>query len=269
MPDQRDVAVLVGSLREGSWNRKAAEALATLAPSHLKFSFVDIAVSLYNQDLDTEKPPEDWKRLRGEIAPADAVLFATPEYNRSVPRGIEERDRYRLASVREGRAAGKASGGDGRLSGPDRRVRRQSSFATDDGLPRYADTRAAGDVSGTCRQIVQPKWRNTSARHARADDEICARVQRLDRTDVRTQQGVRARAVTKKKARLEAGPLVCIPTQRRKNLARRSGHDNARHHAVVIARLAEDGALIAECRSRRPLLRRDDLRRSRRARTSL
>ncbi|MDZ4692826.1 NAD(P)H-dependent oxidoreductase [Terricaulis sp.] len=85
MPDQRDVAVLVGSLREGSWNRRAAEALATLAPSHLKFSFVDIAVSLYNQDLDTENPSEDWKRLRGDISPADAVLFATPEYNRSVP----------------------------------------------------------------------------------------------------------------------------------------------------------------------------------------
>lgn len=85
MPDQRDVAVLVGSLRTESWNRKAAEAMATLAPTHLKFRFVDIAVSLYNQDLDTETPPEDWKRLRGDIAPADAVLFVTPEYNRSVP----------------------------------------------------------------------------------------------------------------------------------------------------------------------------------------
>ncbi len=85
MPDQRDVAVLVGSLREGSWNRKTAEALAGLAPSHLKFRFVDIAVSLYNQDLDTDNPPDDWKRLRSEIATADAVLFVTPEYNRSVP----------------------------------------------------------------------------------------------------------------------------------------------------------------------------------------
>ncbi len=45
MPDQRNVAVLVGSLREASWNRKAAEALAGLAPSHLRFSFVDIAAS--------------------------------------------------------------------------------------------------------------------------------------------------------------------------------------------------------------------------------
>lgn len=85
MAQQRDVAVLVGSLRQESWNRKAAEAVATVAPSDLKFRFVDIAVSLYNQDLDTDNPPADWKRLRDEIAPADAVLFATPEYNRSVP----------------------------------------------------------------------------------------------------------------------------------------------------------------------------------------
>lgn len=85
MPDQRDVAVLVGSLREGSWNRRAAEALAGLAPSHLKFSFVDIEVSLYNQDLDTDAPPADWTRLRDAIRPADGVLFVTPEYNRSVP----------------------------------------------------------------------------------------------------------------------------------------------------------------------------------------
>lgn len=81
----RDVAVLIGSLRKGSWNRIAAQAAAAEAPAHLKFRFIDIAVSLYNQDLDTDRPPEDWQRLRDDIAPADAVLFATPEYNRSVP----------------------------------------------------------------------------------------------------------------------------------------------------------------------------------------
>lgn len=85
MPADRDVAVLVGSLREESWNRKAAEAVASAAPRHLRFRFVDIVVSAYNQDLDTDNPPDDWRRLRAEIAPASAVLFATPEYNRSVP----------------------------------------------------------------------------------------------------------------------------------------------------------------------------------------
>ncbi len=85
MPAQRNIAVLVGSLRKESWNKKAAEAVAKLAPNHLKFTHVDIAVSLYNQDLDTDQPPADWQRLRDAIKPADAVLFVTPEYNRSVP----------------------------------------------------------------------------------------------------------------------------------------------------------------------------------------
>jgi chromate reductase len=85
MPTQRDIAVLVGSLRKESYNRRAAEALVRVAPAHLRFRFIDIAVSPYNQDLETEHPPADWKRLRDDIRPADAVLFATPEYNRSVP----------------------------------------------------------------------------------------------------------------------------------------------------------------------------------------
>jgi chromate reductase, NAD(P)H dehydrogenase (quinone) len=85
MPAQRTIAILVGSLRKESWNRKAANAVVELAPGHLKFNHIDIALSLYNQDLDTDQPPADWKRLRDAIAPADAVLFVTPEYNRSVP----------------------------------------------------------------------------------------------------------------------------------------------------------------------------------------
>lgn len=85
MPANRDIAVLVGSLRKESWNLKAAKAVAGLAPTHLKFRFIDIAASLYNEDLDADDPPSDWRRLRADIAPADAVLFATPEYNRSVP----------------------------------------------------------------------------------------------------------------------------------------------------------------------------------------
>ena len=85
MPAPRDIAVLVGSLRKESYTRRAAEALAGVAPPHLRFRFIDIAVPLYNQDLDTDAPPGDWTRLRDDVRGADAVLFATPEYNRSVP----------------------------------------------------------------------------------------------------------------------------------------------------------------------------------------
>jgi chromate reductase len=86
MPAPYDVAVLVGSLRRESFTRKIAKALIGLAPDTLKLEIVEIAsLPLYNQDLDESDPPEAWRAFRARIAPADAVLFATPEYNRSVP----------------------------------------------------------------------------------------------------------------------------------------------------------------------------------------
>jgi chromate reductase len=78
------VAVLVGSLRKESFSRKVAKALAELTPG-LNFDFVDIgAVSYFNQDLEAN-PPSDWTAFRQSISKADAVLFVTAEYNRSVP----------------------------------------------------------------------------------------------------------------------------------------------------------------------------------------
>ncbi len=80
-----NVAVLVGSLRKDSFNRKIAHALAKLAPSSLKLSIVELGdLSMYNQDLDAT-PPASWTAFRASIKAADAVLFVTPEYNRSVP----------------------------------------------------------------------------------------------------------------------------------------------------------------------------------------
>ncbi|MGO8953937.1 MAG: NADPH-dependent FMN reductase [Rhodomicrobium sp.] len=79
------VAVLVGSLRKDSINRKVAKALIGLAPASLELGIVEIGdLPLYNQDYDGN-PPEAWKAFRGKIRAADAVLFVTPEYNRSVP----------------------------------------------------------------------------------------------------------------------------------------------------------------------------------------
>lgn len=81
----RDVAVLVGSLRKDSFNRKMALALAELAAPALKLEIIEIGhLALYNQDLDGN-PPGDWVALRDRIRTADAVLFVTPEYNRSIP----------------------------------------------------------------------------------------------------------------------------------------------------------------------------------------
>lgn len=79
------VAVLVGSLREGSYNRRLARAIEKLAPPSLKFEHVRIDdLPLYSQDFDSDYPPNA-KRLKSEIESAQALLFVTPEYNRSVP----------------------------------------------------------------------------------------------------------------------------------------------------------------------------------------
>jgi chromate reductase len=81
----RTVAVVVGSIRKESLNRRMAQVLADLAPKSLTFEFIDIApLQLYNQDLDAS-PTAEWVAFRNKIKAADAVLFATPEYNRSVP----------------------------------------------------------------------------------------------------------------------------------------------------------------------------------------
>jgi chromate reductase len=87
---QRDVAVLVGSLRKGSFNRKMALALAQLAPATLKLGIVEIgALPLYNEDLEGAEAPQPWTDFRAAVRPKDAVLFVTPEYNRSVPGGLK------------------------------------------------------------------------------------------------------------------------------------------------------------------------------------
>lgn len=79
------VAVLVGSLRKDSFNRRLAHAVEKLAPDELAFEHVRIDnLPLYDQDFDGDYPPE-CKRFKQQIEAADALLFVTPEYNRSVP----------------------------------------------------------------------------------------------------------------------------------------------------------------------------------------
>jgi chromate reductase, NAD(P)H dehydrogenase (quinone) len=86
MAMQRDIAVLVGSLRKESFTRKTAKALIAVAPQNLKPDIVEIGqLPLYNQDLDTATPPPAWIAFRDRVRPVQGVLFVTPEYNRSVP----------------------------------------------------------------------------------------------------------------------------------------------------------------------------------------
>lgn len=87
MPDSasRTVALITGSLRKDSFSRKIGQAIAAESPPNLAFQTLEIGhLGFYNQDLDTT-PPESWTVFRNQIRSADAVLFVTPEYNRSVP----------------------------------------------------------------------------------------------------------------------------------------------------------------------------------------
>ena len=79
------IAVIVGSLRKDSFNRKLASAIVKLAPSEFSFKQVKIDdLPLYNQDDDANQA-ESVKRLKNEIKGAQGILFVTPEYNRSLP----------------------------------------------------------------------------------------------------------------------------------------------------------------------------------------
>jgi NAD(P)H-dependent FMN reductase/ketosteroid isomerase-like protein len=84
MSKQR-VAVLVGSLRRASFSRKIALALMERAPANLECRIVEIGnLALYNEDLEPSAPA-GWQEFRTELRQSDAVLFVTPEYNRSLP----------------------------------------------------------------------------------------------------------------------------------------------------------------------------------------
>lgn len=78
------IAVLVGSLRRESINKKLAQALEKLAEGRFAFHYLDVDLPLYNDDLWAD-PPARVTQLKADIAAADGILFVSPEYNRSMP----------------------------------------------------------------------------------------------------------------------------------------------------------------------------------------
>lgn len=104
------IAVIVGSLRRDSFNRKLASAVVKLAPAEFSFKQLQIGdLPLYNQD-DDANPAETVKRLKNEIKGAHGLLFVTPEYNRSIPgvlkNAIDHASRPYGQSVWAGKPAG-------------------------------------------------------------------------------------------------------------------------------------------------------------------
>jgi len=81
----RQVGFVIGSLRKDSHNRKLANALIRLGPPDFNFKELRIGdLPLYDQDEDRSQAPEV-QRLKSELRGVDAVMFVTPEYNRSIP----------------------------------------------------------------------------------------------------------------------------------------------------------------------------------------
>lgn len=90
MAANKKVGVLVGSLRRDSYTLKLARALMRVVPPSLQMTQLQIGdMPHYNEDLDTDSPPESWVRFRGEMRSQDAVLIVSPEYNRSLPSALK------------------------------------------------------------------------------------------------------------------------------------------------------------------------------------
>ena len=84
------VALIVGSLRKGSYSRAIGMAMKEIAAPGLDLVPVEIGdLPLYDPDLDNDAPPPAWTRFRDEVAATQAVLFVTPEYNRSIPGALK------------------------------------------------------------------------------------------------------------------------------------------------------------------------------------
>lgn len=87
--DRHKIAIIVGSLRTDSVNRKVARTMCANRDDSLDCTIVEIGdLPLFNQDIEGSPPPQ-WIAFREQIAAADGVLFVTPEYNRGIPGALK------------------------------------------------------------------------------------------------------------------------------------------------------------------------------------
>jgi chromate reductase len=90
MLDSIKAGLVLGSARPGGWTRKLGRALVELAPAALSIRPIELAdLPVYHEELEQPAPPPAWARFRAEVAAVDALLFVTPEYNRSVPAALK------------------------------------------------------------------------------------------------------------------------------------------------------------------------------------
>lgn len=86
----KTIGIIVGSLREGSYNRLFAQNVIDLLPAGYETKLLEIGnLPLYNEDVDQDNPPAEYSTFREQLEQCDAFLFVTPEYNRSLPAAMK------------------------------------------------------------------------------------------------------------------------------------------------------------------------------------
>ena len=181
MATTRNVAVFVGSLRKESLNRKIAKALIAMAPEPLKLEIVEIGnLPLYNQD-DDANPPAASAAFKQRVQQADAVLFVTPEYNRSVPGVLK--NAIDVGSRPYGKSAwnGKPGARDQPVTRRDRRIRRQPCAAPVAGVPQRSGDAATRGLHRQRRRPVRRQRHPDQRSHQGVHAEIPGRLRQVDR----------------------------------------------------------------------------------------
>ncbi len=182
----RNVAVLIGSLRKDSLNRKMANALIATAPASLALNEAPIRnLPLYDSDLEGADLPAAWNAFRQQVKAADAVLFVTPEYNRSVPgalkNAIDIGSRPYGSSVWGGKPGAVITVSPGAIGGFGANHHLRQSFVFLDILPLQqpeAYIGNAGKLFGGDGSITVPETRDFMAKYLEAFANWIERVAR-------------------------------------------------------------------------------------------
>jgi NAD(P)H-dependent FMN reductase len=140
------IAIIVGSLRKDSINRKVARSICALKNDNLDCSMIEIGdLPLYNPDLDDD-PPEQWVRFREQIGAADGVLFVSPEYNRGIPGALK--NAIDVGSRPYGKRVRQEAGGNRhRVTRLHRRLWIEPPDPSGGRIPEHANHAAAGGLS--------------------------------------------------------------------------------------------------------------------------
>ncbi len=177
---QTRIAVIVGSLRKDSFNRKLALAIAHLAPSDFTFEHLRIDdLPLYNQDDDGNQAPAV-KRLKSEIAAAQGLLFVTPEYNRSMPGVLKNAHRQRLAALWPERVGRQAGGRDRHIGRRHRHRAGAAAPAQRAGLSGRADDGPARSLPAEQGRLLRRQGSHRRGRHPEVSADLGRQLRGLD-----------------------------------------------------------------------------------------